>query len=261
MSEQETETQEEAVEEAVEAPAEPLTLRQKLLGVQRELCMHGVAKTGQGTKYPTRSIDTLITAMSSALTKHRVVLTPEVAGITRDKWATQSGGALHHTLVEMRYRFEDADSDTTEVTTFYGEGSDALDKSLQKAITNAYKYLMIQKFQIPVEPSSDPDMQQTEDEQIKDTDGEPLAPPEPEKKISEDDLSALRAIIESTETDEALFCNFLKTDSLANLPLSKFAGAMGALRQKEQSMQKRKESAENSPVQAVKNAMKKGGKP
>jgi len=221
------------VEESHDLAVVHPSLKEKLFNIQKQLCDTGVSKDGKGSQYATRSIDVLIGAMSEKFSQNRVVLQPEIEDVSRSIVELNSGKKQNCTIVKIRYHFLDIDSDETLSTVFYGEASDSLDKSLQQAITNCYKYLMIQHFQIPVSPmNSDPDTVQSEEEH--DAGGEGVKTVTAQL-LTPEDLAGIRDLIARTGTDEAQFCKFLKTESLEKLPLVSAAGAITALRQKEKS--------------------------
>ena len=206
-------------------------MRQKLLNIQHELTVTGIGKSG-GSQYATRQIDVLIGVMSTMFSKHRVVLQPRIIEVHRSQLTLASGKVQQHTIVEIEYTFLDADSPEKITTRFQGEAADSLDKSLQQAITNAYKYLMIQHFQIPVEPTSDPDMYQTDDDFSEGAAATQEPQALPEKLLTDADVEALRKLMEETDTKEEMYIKFLKVDRLEDLPLNKLAGATEALMDK-----------------------------
>lgn len=151
-----------------EVPTEPelkvdivkaMSLREKMLYVQRELAKTGIGRTKEGTQYSTRSIDDLINTMSIVLTKARIILQPNVLSTIKTILETKNS-SMQHCKVTMRYGFLDVDSDQYLTVDFSGEAADMTDKSTQKAITNAYKYMMIQTYNIPLVGSLDPDLYQ-----------------------------------------------------------------------------------------------------
>lgn len=81
------------------------------------------------------------------------------------------------------------------------------------------------------------------------------AAPEGSQKVGELELKKLRVLIEKTNTDEAVFCRFLKVENLEALPLSSFAGAESALIQKERALETKGES----PAQAAMDVLKSNG--
>jgi len=228
----------EADDVGTEDELKALTLRQKLHRAQTYLCTMGVSKTATGSQYATRSIDVLIGVMSTTFAKHRIHLTPNIINVERSTLTTKAGSVMFHSLVCIEYGFLDVDGDEKIATTFYGEAADSLDKSLQKAVTNAYKYLMIQEFQIPLKPSEDPDMYQTSEEQGGDDSGvesveqkgsskpqqqKPATASEP--KITGEDLANLRKLIEAAGENEPDLCKKVRIEKLEDLPLARFAGA------------------------------------
>ncbi|MEU1674803.1 ERF family protein [Streptomyces roseifaciens] len=115
--------------------------------------MPAVGKNGWNnhSKYKYRSIDDLITALSGVMARHGVYVLPRV----RERLAAQNGKSVYVT-VHVDYKITGPGGDYEEAS-FYGEGADVGDKATAKALTNAFKYLMIQLFMIPVQDLVDGD--------------------------------------------------------------------------------------------------------
>ncbi len=111
-----------------------------------------VGKDGQNTfdKYKYRSIDAVMNAMHPAMAKHGVFVTPEVLEQSREERTSKNGGALIYSITKVKYTFYTADGSSVTATVI-GEGMDKGDKSMNKAMSAAFKYALFQVFCIPTE--------------------------------------------------------------------------------------------------------------
>lgn len=111
-----------------------------------------VGKDGQNTfdKYKYRSIDAVMNAMHPAMAKHGVFVTPEVLEQSREERPSKNGGVLIYSITKVKYTFYTADGSSVTATVI-GEGMDKGDKSMNKAMSAAFKYALFQVFCIPTE--------------------------------------------------------------------------------------------------------------
>ena len=125
--------------------------------VQSDLSKEGISKsqTNKFDKYNFRGIDDVYNALSPLMAKHGLVCVPFVLStpITKDK-ATKSGGSDFLTTIEVEYRLY-APNGQMVVAKVFGEGSDRGDKSINKAMSSAYKNMAFQLFAIPTEGDHD----------------------------------------------------------------------------------------------------------
>lgn len=133
-----------------------------------------VGKDGQNAfdKYRYRSIDAVMNAMHPAMAKHGVFVIPEVLEQSREERGAKSGGVLIYSIIKVRYTFY-AEDGSSLTATVIGEGMDKGDKSVNKAMSAAFKYALFQVFCIPTDEFSD-----SEDES-------PEARQKPKNKIDE----------------------------------------------------------------------------
>lgn len=106
----------------------------------------------QGYKY--RGIDAVMNAVNPALTRNKVFVVPEVLEMTREERTTGKGTLLIYSVAKVKYTFfaEDGSSITAVVI---GEGMDSGDKSMNKAMSAAFKYALFQVLCIPTEEMID----------------------------------------------------------------------------------------------------------
>lgn len=133
-----------------------------------------VGKDGQNAfdKYRYRSIDAVMNAMHPAMAKYGVFVMPEVLEQSREEQESRNGGVLIYSIIKVRYTFY-AEDGSSLTATVIGEGMDKGDKSVNKAMSAAFKYALFQVFCIPTDEFSD-----SEDES-------PEARQKPKNKIDE----------------------------------------------------------------------------
>jgi hypothetical protein len=103
----------------------------------------------------------LISALRPAMVEQGIYMhVLEVKDIRIGSYNTKSGTAMTNTVVSAMVRFTHAPSGTFVDVAAVGEGSDAGDKSANKAMTGLYKYALRQTFCI--ETGDDPDKHQPE---------------------------------------------------------------------------------------------------
>ena len=127
--------------------------------VQGDLAREGISKsqTNKFDKYNFRGIDDVYNSLSPLMAKHGLVCIPFVVSspTTKDK-ATKSGGSDYLTTIEVEYRLFSPSGEMV-ITKVFGEGSDRGDKSINKAMSSAYKNMAFQLFAIPTEGDNDPE--------------------------------------------------------------------------------------------------------
>lgn len=124
--------------------------------VMAEIGAIGKGKKNKQQGFMYRGIDDVMNALQPALVKHKVFIAPEVVNEQREERATQKGGILFYTRLEIIYRFYTIDGSFVE-TKVIGEAMDSGDKATNKAMSVGYKYACFQIFCIPTEEMKDPD--------------------------------------------------------------------------------------------------------
>lgn len=116
--------------------------------------------TGQGKSYKAITEEKVTTAIRAAMIKHGVVIYPESQDYDRtdltlvDKNGNERISRL--ATVATKYRVVNVDDPTDYIIAVSnGEGADTQDKGVGKAMTYAYKYLLLRMFAIPT--GEDPD--------------------------------------------------------------------------------------------------------
>lgn len=106
----------------------------------------------QGYKY--RGIDAVMNALNPALRKNHVFVVPEVLEQTREERQTTKGATLIYSITKVRYTFYAEDGSNVSAVVI-GEGMDSGDKSMNKAMSAAFKYACFQTLCIPTEEMRD----------------------------------------------------------------------------------------------------------
>lgn len=129
-------------------------------GVMSDLSKIGISKsktnTTQNFKY--RGVDDVMNELSALLPKHGLLILPRVTKYALAERVSGKGNPLFYTTLEIEYDFvstEDGSKHT--VGPMIGEAMDSGDKSANKAMAIAYKYVCFQAFCIPTEATTDPD--------------------------------------------------------------------------------------------------------
>jgi hypothetical protein len=128
--------------------------------VQADLCKVGIGKTDENKfdNYKFRGIDSVYNVLSPLLAKHGLCMLPRIISQHREERATQKGGAIFYVVIEVEYDLvsEDGSKHTVRVP---GEAMDRGDKSLNKAMSSAFKNAAFQTFAIPTEGDNDTENQ------------------------------------------------------------------------------------------------------
>lgn len=111
-------------------------------------------KNQQGSGYMFRGIDDVYNSVHSILADNGVFCTPEVLETKREERTSNSGANLIYTMVKVKYTFWAQDGSSVTAITI-GEGFDSGDKSSNKAMSGAQKYLFLQTFCIPTKEEKD----------------------------------------------------------------------------------------------------------
>tara|TARA_R110000787_G_scaffold249757_3_gene355341 strand:- start:1639 stop:2292 length:654 start_codon:yes stop_codon:yes gene_type:complete len=204
-------------------------IERQLLSIQKALSEQGIAKdsTNQQQNFKYRGIDQLLNELSPLFVKHDVIIHPRLVSSDSVIFNTSNGKPFYRTTVSVEYEFVHApiDGEKTSVKVqTKGEGADQMDKALAKAMSAAYKYMMIQQFAIPIVGNDDPDAHSLPDESDDPISAEKVA--SLKNKINE--IDSLMPEGESLDASEwSLWLCSVKT--LEEIPDSQFGRAGNAL--------------------------------
>lgn len=122
---------------------------------------HGIGKDKRNAQqgYNFRGIDDVLNALSSALVASKLVILPRCVERTQVERTTSKGGAIFFTTVRVEFDLVCTVDGSVHTVSTYGEAQDSADKSTNKAMSAAYKYLSLLTFCIPTEatPATDAD--------------------------------------------------------------------------------------------------------
>lgn len=120
----------------------------QLAAIQKEIEAVKKNKTMMGgASYKYRGIDDVMNALHSLFAKHEVVITSKIAECDT---ALAANGKETHAITKVEYRFYAKDGSFVENLAI-GEGMDNRDKAISKALSQAYKNVLLQVFLIPTE--------------------------------------------------------------------------------------------------------------
>lgn len=138
--------------------SEVLVLK-KMASVAKQLSQAGIAKgrTNQQQGFKFRGIDEVLNALSPLLADAGIIIAPKVLGREVVERQTKSGGALFYVTLMVEYTIYSADDGSSVTVVTCGEAMDSGDKATNKAMSAAYKYMVIQAFCVPTEGDNDAD--------------------------------------------------------------------------------------------------------
>jgi len=107
-------------------------------------------------KYKYRGIDAVYNAVQPALIKNGVFIVPQLQSIEQTDRLSRKGETQIHTRVTVAFTLYAKDGSYISCV-FPGEAVDRSDKSVNKAMTAAFKYMIFELFCIPTEDLNDAD--------------------------------------------------------------------------------------------------------
>jgi hypothetical protein len=131
---------------------------QKIPKIMSLVGVVGKDRTNELQKYKFRGIDDMYNALNQHLANENVFFTSEVLESTREERQSKNGGLLVYSIIKMKFTAYAEDGSSVESTTI-GEAMDSGDKSMNKAMSTAYKYALMQIFCIPTEEEKDTENQ------------------------------------------------------------------------------------------------------
>lgn len=182
--------------------------------VQAQLAAVGISASeyNQGQKFNYRGIAQMLNVIGPMLAECGLLITPKIEKMKQSDRATRNGGVMIQTQVTVEYTFVSTKDGSTHRAVTAGEGMDSGDKSMPKAMTSAFKTLLIQSFCIPLDGTPD-------------ADGESPAEVVQEiARISPEDAGAIRDLLRLSETEEKTFCNWLASVDTVEELSSELAG-------------------------------------
>lgn len=193
---------------------------ESIAAVMTDIGAVGKNSRNEQQKFMFRGIDAVMNALSPALIKNGVFVTPEILEHTREERTNKNGTTLIYSICKIKYTFFAEDGSSISATVI-GEGMDTGDKATNKAMSIAFKYACFQVFCIPTEEMIDPD---AECHEVKATE-QKKAEPDPnaevqniaKKPISAVKVKALKERATKENISEDLIKNLYKVGDLKEL--------------------------------------------
>jgi len=163
--------------------------------------------------YAFRGIDDYLEATHPAFIKHGVITIPQLKSVSQTDRTTKNGGLAIYTVVEVGYQISDIEGNELYACA-PGEAQDSGDKSVNKAMSSAFKNMLTQLLCIP---TNDPEA---------DSESEDVPPPGPAKKTTKkpegpdakqifENLKAFITLLVGEEDAKTYCAGVLTTDGLA----------------------------------------------
>lgn len=132
-----------------------------IIGTMRDIGAIGKEQTNEYDKYKFRGIDDVYNALQPAMIKNGIFVVPSVVSMTQEDRVSKQGGNMLHTALEVKYTFFADDGSYVEAIV-PGEAADRSDKSINKAMSAAFKYAVFQTFCVPTAEMRDADAESPE---------------------------------------------------------------------------------------------------
>lgn len=134
-----------------------MTVYKKIAKVVSILEKTGIEKgrKNQQQGYTFRGIDDIYNVLSGALVDCDLVILPRILKRDCQERTTAKGGIIFYTFVEAEFDIVSAEDGTSHTVRTFGEAMDSADKSTNKAMSAAYKYMALMTFCIPTEADND----------------------------------------------------------------------------------------------------------
>lgn len=129
---------------------------QKMTSILKETKAITKSEKNQQQGFKFRGIDNVMNELHELFAKNDVFILQEVQGFTTENRPTKSGGTNTFTRATIKFRYMTTDGSFVE-TVNVGEAMDSGDKGMNKAMSIALKYSLLQMFLIPTEEPKDPD--------------------------------------------------------------------------------------------------------
>lgn len=129
---------------------------QKMANILKETKAITKSERNQQQGFKFRGIDNVMNELHELFAKNDVFILQEVQDFTVDARPTAKGGTLFYTRAKIKFRYTTTDGSFVE-TVNVGEAMDSGDKGMNKAMSIALKYSLLQMFLIPTEEQKDPD--------------------------------------------------------------------------------------------------------
>lgn len=134
----------------------------KIANILKETKAIGKTEKNQQQGFKFRGIDNVMNELHELFSKNEVFILQEVQSYTTENRPTKSGGTNTFTRATIKFRYMTTDGSSIE-TVNVGEAMDSGDKGMNKAMSIALKYSLLQMFLIPTDEPKDPDVNNPEE--------------------------------------------------------------------------------------------------
>lgn len=212
---------------------------QAITAITLAMSKDGISKSRKaqqpGASYNFRGIDDVLNALSGLLAEHQLCIFPRVVNREQIERTSGAGKALFYTSVEVEFDFVSAIDGSMHTARMVGEAMDSSDKSSNKAMSAAYKYMALQVFCIPTEGDND-----TENSHHEVAPRTRAVPKQPEFLTAEQ-IQIIEAAAKAAGKDVAKICKRAEVASLADMPYDWFEAVLNGITP--QTTTKQKEAA------------------
>lgn len=184
-------------------------------------------------RYTFASETGFIQELRPAMIEHGVTISvSKMDELTQETYSTKNGALMMRSTIHavVTFRHVSGSSITVEA---YGEGSDSGDKSVNKAMTDAYKYALRQTFMI--ETGDDPDKDASQERDTNDTKNHEKPKAEPQKSNSK---MTLEFALNETNSKGVKYGD-IDTETLANM-----ANALAKMAKRSDDQQRKLDAAQ-----------------
>lgn len=152
-------------EQKAEEKPRPQNVFQSIERMTELLAKEGIQKDKGGNKdinYKFRGIDDIRNNSSPLMKECALVILPKMVKREEKERTTKSGGFALWVVLEVDFHFFNTIDGSTCIVPIIAEAVDYSDKATQKAMSQAYKTLAINAFNIPTEGEQDTDAEKKE---------------------------------------------------------------------------------------------------
>ncbi len=175
-----TEQQMEAAIEAAFRPEDRVpTIHERMIAILADLPAIGKTQRNTQQNFMYRGHDDVLNALNPLLAEHGVFVVPDVVERIEGRREVSGGRVMFEVNLHVEFTFWGAGGDFVQASG-WGEGTDMGDKSTNKAMTAAFKYVIAQAFAISTAENQDADGQTPEETIVRDLQrmADPLQLPE-----------------------------------------------------------------------------------
>lgn len=127
-----------------------------LASIMEETKAIGKTERNQQQNFMFRGIDNVMNELHGLFAKYKVFILPDVLNYEVSEKVTKSGSIMYYTRAKICFHFITIDGSEVTITNV-GEAMDSGDKGMNKAMSVALKYALMQMLLIPTQDEKDPD--------------------------------------------------------------------------------------------------------